>query len=106
MEGQITVLFRHTVISQEGKELILVRRSYSLNFESEEASSHSEGEDGHYSFKRTRTADSDNCSEKSKQTDDDRVEVNGPVDEELLESSENKKLMFLVLMTSTRKCLG
>ena len=25
LEGQITVLFRHTVISQEGKELILVR---------------------------------------------------------------------------------
>ena len=25
LEGQITVLFRHTVINQEGKELILVR---------------------------------------------------------------------------------
>ena len=29
--------------------------------------------------------------EKSKQPDDDRVAVNAPVDEELLESSENKK---------------
>ena len=66
-------------------------RSYSPDFESEEASSHSEGEDSHYSFKRRRTVDSDNCSGKSKQPDDDRVEVNAPVDEELLESSENKK---------------
>ena len=66
-------------------------RSYSPDFENEEASSHSEGEDRYYSFKRRRTADSDNCSEKSKQPDDDRVEVNAPVDEELLESSENKK---------------
>ena len=59
--------------------------------------------------KRRRTADSDNCSEKSKQPDDDRVEVNAPVDEELLESSENEKnklIMFLVLMTSARKYLG
>ena len=79
LDGQITVLFRHTVISQGGKELILVRGS------------HSEGEDSRYSFKRRRTADSDNCSGKSKQPDDDRVEVNAPVDEELLESSENKK---------------
>ena len=82
-------------------------RSCSPDFESEEASSHFEGEDGHYSFTRRRTADSDNCSEKSKQPDDDRAEVNAPVDDELLESSENKKVaMFLVLMTSTRKCLG
>ena len=66
-------------------------RSYSPDFESEEASSHSEGDDSHYSFKRRRTADSDNCSGKSKQPDDDRVEVNAPVDEELLESSESKK---------------
>ena len=73
-------------------------RSYSPDFESEEASSHSQGEDRHYNFKRRRTADSDNCSEKSKQPDDDRVEVNAAVDEELLESSENKKLeMFLGL---------
>ena len=66
-------------------------RSYSPDFESEEASSHSEGEDSHYNFKRRRTADSDNCLGKSKQPDDDRIEVNAPVDEELLESSENKK---------------
>ena len=66
-------------------------RSYSPDFESERASSHSEGEDSHYSFKRRKTADSDNCSGKSKQPDDNRVEVNAPVDEELLESSENKK---------------
>ena len=66
-------------------------RSYSPDFESEEASSHSEGEDRYYSFKRRRTADSDNCSEKSKQPYDDRVEVNALVDEKLLESSENKK---------------
>ena len=65
-------------------------RSYSPDFESEEASFNYEGEDGHYSYKRRRTADSDNCSEKSKQPDDDRVKVNAPADEELLESSENK----------------
>ena len=66
-------------------------RPYSADFESEEASSHSEGKDSHYSFKRRKTTDSDNCSGKSKQPDDDRVEVNAPVDEELLESSENKR---------------
>ena len=59
-------------------------RSYSPDFEIEEASSHSEVEDGHYSYKRRRTADSDNCSEKSKQSEDDRIEVNAPVDEEFL----------------------
>ena len=63
-------------------------RSYSPDFESEEASSHSEGEDRYYSFKRRRTADSDNCSEKSKHPDDDKVEADAPVDEELLGSSE------------------
>ena len=42
-----------------------------------------------------RTADSDNCSEKSKQPYDDRVEVNSPVDEELLESSENKTTSYV-----------
>ena len=79
------------MISQEGKGTHSGSRSYSPDFISEEASSHSEGEDSHHSFKRRRTADFDNCSGKSKQPDDDRVEVNAPVDEELLESSDNKK---------------
>ena len=50
-------------------------RSYSPDFGSEEASSHSEDEDGYHSYKRRRTADPDNCSDKSNQPDDDRVEV-------------------------------
>ena len=90
-EGQITVLFRHTVNSQEGKELIQVRGPIPQILEVKKQVLSLEGEDACHSYKRRRTADSDNCSDKSNQPDDDRVEINAPVDEELLESSGNKK---------------
>ena len=75
----------HCVVSSHSdqprrKRTLSGSRSYSPDFESEEASSHSEGEDRYYSLKQRRTADSDNCSEKSKQPDDDKVEANVSVD--------------------------
>ena len=92
----------HCVVSSHGEQPRRKRthsgsRSCFPDFESEEGSSHSEGEGGYQSYKRRKTADSDNCSDKSNQPDDDRFEVNAPVDEELLESSEKTKKLKSVL---------
>ena len=71
----------HCVVSEHSEQPRRKRthsalRYYCPGFESEEASSHSEGEDEYHSYKQRRNADSDNFSDKSKQPYNYRVEVN------------------------------